>query len=231
VGGGDGRTLAIVGDLPVLDELSDAARQAGWDVVRGADPEAWLSVVASADRGPGGVPGPRARVLHTGSLHALDPEAAGLHLLAPFADAALVETTATPRTDPLSADRLAAFVASIGRVAEPVGDAPGLVLGRVVAQLVNEAAFLIGEGNGTAEDVDAAMTLGVNHPRGPVAWAAATGLEQLVAILDALHDERGEPAYRVAPLLRRAVAVGGGLGDERPVPAPGAPTQVGVPST
>ena len=54
--------------------------------------------------------------------------------------------------------------------AERVGDAPGLVLGRIVAQLVNEACFAVGEGVGSAADVDAGMVLGLNHPRGPLEW-------------------------------------------------------------
>ena len=59
--------------------------------------------------------------------------------------------------------------------AERVGDAPGLVLGRIVAQLVNEACFAVGEGVGAPEDVDAGMVLGLNHPRGPLEWADEIG--------------------------------------------------------
>jgi 3-hydroxyacyl-CoA dehydrogenase len=77
----------------------------------------------------------------------------------------------------------------------------------LLAQLVNEAAFLIGEGNGTPEDIDA----GLNHPRGPVEWAGIAGLADLLAILDALHSELGEPRYRAAPLLRRRAALSEGL--------------------
>jgi 3-hydroxybutyryl-CoA dehydrogenase len=102
-------------------------------------------------------------------------------------------------------------VASIGRHAEHVSDAPGLVLGRIVCQLINEAAFLIGEGNGTARDVDAGMELGVNHPRGPIAWSRAIGLDHVLGVLDALRDELGEERYRAAPLLRRQAALGGEL--------------------
>jgi 3-hydroxybutyryl-CoA dehydrogenase len=80
-----------------------------------------------------------------------------------------------------------------------VGDAPGLVLGRIASQLVNEAAFAIGEGVGSPQDVDAGMTLGLNHPRGPVEWWRAIGTAHVVSVLDALGEER----YRVAPLLRR----------------------------
>ena len=91
------------------------------------------------------------------------------------------------------------------------GDAPGSVLGRIVCQLVNEAAFAIGEGVGSAADVDAGMTLGLNHPRGPVAWGEELGLEEVLVTLEALWAERREERYRSAPLLRRAVALGEGL--------------------
>ena len=61
-----------------------------------------------------------------------------------------------------------------------VGDAPGLVLARIVASLVNEACFAIAEGVARAEDVDEGMELGLNHPRGPLAWADAMGIEHVV---------------------------------------------------
>jgi 3-hydroxybutyryl-CoA dehydrogenase len=91
---------------------------------------------------------------------------------------------------------------------EWVGDAPGLVLARAVCQLVNEAAFAIGEGIGSADDVDAGLELGLNHPRGPVAWSRAIGVEGVVAVLDGLWEHYREERYRVAPLLRLAVAGG-----------------------
>jgi 3-hydroxybutyryl-CoA dehydrogenase len=92
--------------------------------------------------------------------------------------------------------------------AEWVGDAPGLVLGRIVAQLVNEAAFALGEGVGSAEDIDTGMELGLNHPRGPLAWGDIVGLDQVLTTLDALNDFYREERYRAAPLLRRHVAAG-----------------------
>jgi hypothetical protein len=86
-------------------------------------------------------------------------------------------------------------------------DAPGLVLGRIACQLVNEAWFAIGEGVGSPEDVDAGLTLGLNHPRGPVDWGEAVGAEHVLAVLDGLWEERHEERYRAAPLLRRAVTI------------------------
>jgi 3-hydroxybutyryl-CoA dehydrogenase len=88
---------------------------------------------------------------------------------------------------------------------EWVGDAPGLVLGRIVAQLVNEAAFALRDGVGSAEDIDAGMTLGLNHPRGPLQWGDLMGLDHALSVLDALFAEHHDPAYRACPLLRHHV--------------------------
>ncbi|HEX5911250.1 MAG TPA: 3-hydroxyacyl-CoA dehydrogenase family protein, partial [Thermoleophilaceae bacterium] len=143
-------------------------------------------------------------------LHRMDPGAAGLHLLPPLAPGGVIELTTTADTPPETLARARELAAALGQHAELVGDAPGLVLGRIACQLVNEAAFLIGEGNGTAEDVDAGLELGVNHPRGPVAWSDDIGLAHVTTVLGALRRERGE-AYRTAPLLAQRAALGAGL--------------------
>ncbi len=224
-GGGEGRVVAIEGTSPVAAELSALATAAGWDA---REPEALggaaheLVVDASA-------PAPAADVAATSLGVGLDgpptlllcadrslaahrrPAAVGFHLLPPLGEVGLVELTRLPSTPDSNARSAEAFFATLGLAVEWVGDAPGLVLGRIVCQLVNEAAFAIGEGVGSAEDVDAGLTLGLNHPRGPVAWGTAIGLEQVLATLDGLWDERREERYRAAPLLRRAVATEGGL--------------------
>ena len=120
----------------------------------------------------------------------------------------LVELTRSAGTTSLSADRAEAFFASLGLRTAWVGDAPGLILGRIVCQLVNEAAFAVGEGVGDAQDVDAGLVLGMNHPRGPLAWGDLIGLDHVAAVLEALQAERGDPAYRLAPLLRVMVLEG-----------------------
>jgi 3-hydroxybutyryl-CoA dehydrogenase len=104
------------------------------------------------------------------------------------------------------------LAARAGLHCEWVGDAPGLVLGRVVCQLVNEAAFAIGEGVGSAADVDTGLTLGLNHPCGPIAWSRRLGLDRVLATLDGLWAHYREERYRPAPLLTRAAARGVDLG-------------------
>ena len=97
-----------------------------------------------------------------------------------------------------------AYFSSMGTHVERVDDVPGLVLGRILAQIVNEAHFAVGEGVATPEDVDVAMRLGFNWPRGPFEWADAIGPARLVRVLDALGSELDAERYRVAPLLIQA---------------------------
>jgi 3-hydroxybutyryl-CoA dehydrogenase len=77
---------------------------------------------------------------------------------------------------------------------------------RTVAMLANEAADAVNQGVCSAEAVDIAMQKGVNYPRGPLAWADAIGVRQVMTVLHHLAGVYGEDRYRVSPLLRRKVA-------------------------
>jgi 3-hydroxybutyryl-CoA dehydrogenase len=85
-------------------------------------------------------------------------------------------------------------------------DVPGMAVMRTVAMLANEAADAVNQGVCSAAAVDLAMQKGVNYPRGPLAWADAVGLQQVVRVLSNLAASYGEDRYRVSPLLRRLVA-------------------------
>jgi 3-hydroxybutyryl-CoA dehydrogenase len=89
-----------------------------------------------------------------------------------------------------------------------VRPAVGGVLERIVCQVINECAFALGEGVGSAEDIDTGMVLGLNYPRGPLAWADEIGLDQVLAVLDGLWEQYREERYRPAPTLRGLVRDG-----------------------
>jgi 3-hydroxybutyryl-CoA dehydrogenase len=146
----------------------------------------------------------------TGSLSALSPggSAVGFHLVSPLAEAGLVELTRGEGSSPVAAARAERFFAALGKHVAWVGDAPGLVLGRIVCQVINESAFALGEGVGTGRDIDTGMVLGLNHPRGPLEWADAIGLDSVLAVLEALCEEYREERYRPAPVLQRLVRAG-----------------------
>jgi 3-hydroxybutyryl-CoA dehydrogenase len=88
---------------------------------------------------------------------------------------------------------------------EPLDD-EGLqkkIFDRVLVMLINEAADALFWNIASAEDIDNAMTKGVNYPKGLLAWADEKGVEWCVEKMDALYDEYHEDRYRCSPLLRK----------------------------
>jgi 3-hydroxybutyryl-CoA dehydrogenase len=91
-----------------------------------------------------------------------------------------------------------------------IADIPGMIVTRTVAMLANLAADAVASGVASAEDVEVAMRLGVNYPRGPIAWGQQWGTRVVLTILDSLENWYRDGHYRAAPALRRAVLAGGG---------------------
>jgi 3-hydroxybutyryl-CoA dehydrogenase len=92
-----------------------------------------------------------------------------------------------------------------------IDDAPGLVVSRTVAMLVNGAVDALHKGVACAADIDTAMRLGTSYPLGPLAWGDRWGPATIVGILDAMQSWYGEDRYRPSALLRRVAAAGGEL--------------------
>ncbi|HEY4279029.1 MAG TPA: 3-hydroxyacyl-CoA dehydrogenase NAD-binding domain-containing protein [Conexibacter sp.] len=203
--------VVVAGESALANELLDLGALAGFDTrtpdeADGEVPFLILDCGATEDDPPlqGG---PQALLLQHGSLAALDPggAAVGFHALPPLAPGTLVELTRSEDSSEAGAVAAERFFTALGCPVAWVGDAPGLVLGRIVCQLVNEAAFAVSEGVGTPADVDAGVVHGLNYPRGILAWADEIGLDHVLAVLDALAEEYREERYRAAPLLRRLV--------------------------
>jgi 3-hydroxybutyryl-CoA dehydrogenase len=217
-GGGDG-VVVVAGDTPLAAELEVAATDAGWTAItpiEAPDAEApFLIIDASVgeDAGPPLQGGPQAILTAAGSLASLDPggSAIGFHMLPPVSECKLVELTKGPESSDATAAAAERFFTTLGKHVVYVGDAPGLVLGRIVCQVINECAFALGEGVGTAADIDTGLVYGMNHRRGPLAWADTIGIDHVLAVLEALYEERREERYRLAPALR-ALALSGRLG-------------------
>ncbi len=217
--------VVIAGSGVLAEELRHAASQAGFEVRSPHDETGGVlpALVLECDRLPADAVGEQdvrtSEIVHggahvvlcqAGSLGALDPagSAVGFHALAPLEDASLVELTRSESSSPLAAARAERFFEALGKHVAWVGDAPGLVLGRIVCQVINECAFALGERVGGAHDIDKGMTLGLSYPRGPLAWADTIGLDHVLSVLDALCAEYREDRYRAAPALRRLVHAG-----------------------
>lgn len=82
------------------------------------------------------------------------------------------------------------------------------IVERIVAMLMNEAIDALFLNIASAEDIDLAMTKGVNYPKGLLAWADEWGAKKVLAILDYLYDEYREDRYRASALLRRKAKTG-----------------------
>jgi 3-hydroxybutyryl-CoA dehydrogenase len=209
--------VVIAGDSALAVELAELGAEAGWRVeLPGASDEVPALIVDCTGGEELDVPlqgGPRVICCASGSLAALDPagNAVGFHALPPLAEAGLVELTRGPDSADSVAVATERFFATLGKHIAWVKDAPGLVLGRIVCQVINEASFALAEGVGSAEDIDAGMVYGLNYPRGVLSWADQIGIEHVLSVLDGLFEERREERYRSAPLLRQ-MAWSGRLG-------------------
>jgi 3-hydroxybutyryl-CoA dehydrogenase len=95
-----------------------------------------------------------------------------------------------------------------GYATEVVEDRVGLVQMRVLAMLINEAAFAVMEGLAKPEDIDKAMMLGVNYPKGLLAWADEIGIGVVTLILDGLYREYQQERYRPCVQLKQMMRAG-----------------------
>jgi 3-hydroxybutyryl-CoA dehydrogenase len=135
----------------------------------------------------------------------------GLHFFNPVPVMGLVEVIPGLQTSEETHNWALALVARLGKTAARSKDAPGFVVNRLLIPLVNEAAFLVEEGVADILTVDMSLTLGANHPMGPLALGDLIGLDTCLAAVRALHEGLGDPKYRPSRLLVRMVA-GGWLG-------------------
>jgi 3-hydroxybutyryl-CoA dehydrogenase len=108
-------------------------------------------------------------------------------------------------------DQATGLLQAAGLAVYVIDDAPGLVVTRTVAMLVNGAVDARHKGVASAADIDTAMRLGTNYPLGPLAWGQSWGPATVLEILEAMHAWYGEDRYRPAALLRRIAAAGGDL--------------------
>jgi 3-hydroxybutyryl-CoA dehydrogenase len=132
----------------------------------------------------------------------------GLHFFNPVPVMTLVEVVRGQRTSDATYRTVADLAEDLNKTAVEVEDYPGFVSNRVLMPMINEAIFCVMEGVAEPDDIDTVMTLGMNHPMGPLTLADFIGLDVCLHILEVLHDELGDDKYRPCPLLRRKVTAG-----------------------
>ena len=132
----------------------------------------------------------------------------GMHFMNPVPVMKLVEIIRGLATSDETTKRVTDLSKALGKTPVEVNDFPGFVANRVLMPMINEAVYCVMEGVGEPEAIDQVMTLGMNHPMGPLALADLIGLDTCLAILEVLQSGLGDPKYRPCPLLRKYVAAG-----------------------
>lgn len=132
----------------------------------------------------------------------------GMHFFNPVPAMALVEIVRGLQTTDATHDMAEALALQLGKSPITVKSGPGFLVNRILLPMINEAFFVLAEGDASATDIDEGMKLGCNHPMGPLALADLIGLDVLLAVMQTIHDEFGDPKYRPCPLLREMVAAG-----------------------
>lgn len=132
---------------------------------------------------------------------------AGMHFFNPVPKMRLCELIRGLQTTGETMDRVEAAARAMGKATVRVEDGPGFATSRVNALIGNEGMRMLEEGVASAEDIDTAVKLGLNHPMGPLEMGDLVGWDTRLLILDYLAGTLGE-RFRPTNLHRRMVAAG-----------------------
>ena len=131
----------------------------------------------------------------------------GMHFFNPVHKMRLLEVVRTLESDDDTIAAAAEVGRRMGKDVVVIKESPGFITSRINAMIGNEAFYMLQEGIASAEDIDKALKLGLNHPMGPFELVDLVGLDTRLHILEYLHRSLGEK-FRPAPLLVQHVKAG-----------------------
>jgi 3-hydroxybutyryl-CoA dehydrogenase len=131
----------------------------------------------------------------------------GMHFFNPVPKMRLIEIVKAPKTSDETIEICREVGRRMGKEMVVVKESPGFITTRVNALIGNEAFAMLEAGIASAEDIDKALKLGLNHPMGPFELVDLVGLDVRLSILEYLHTTLGEK-YRPNPVLKKLVAEG-----------------------
>lgn len=131
----------------------------------------------------------------------------GMHFFNPVHKMKLLEIVRALETDEETLTAAVEVGRCMGKEVVVIKEAPGFITSRINAMIGNEAFYMLQEGVASAQDIDKALKLGLNHPMGPFEMIDLVGLDTRLHILEYLHKSLGEK-FRPAPLLVQYVKAG-----------------------
>ena len=181
---------AVVEDLPTKQHLlAELGRVCETEAILASNTSSLsLSALAAASRRPESV--------------------IGLHFFNPPTVLRLVEVISSESTSQATIDEAMAFCDSIDRLTVRVKDTPGFIVNRLLVPFIFDAIRTVESGTATAEDIDQACKVGLNHAMGPLATADLVGLDTLLHISESMFEEFGEPRFKAPTMVRRMVSLG-----------------------
>ena len=132
----------------------------------------------------------------------------GMHFMNPVPIMRLVEVITGSKTDEEVSSTVVEAAERMGKVALCCKDSPGFISNRLLCPMLNEAVLALQEGIAEPEAIDGIMTLGMNHPIGPLALCDLIGLDTVLHIMTVLHDGFEDDKYAPADLLKEMVDQG-----------------------
>ena len=202
-----------LGRLEYAVEVEDAARQA--DLVIEAVPEEMeskIEIFTLLDKicRPGTILASNTSSMSVTEIASVTYRAkrcVGMHFFNPVHKMKLLEVVRALETDDETIAAAAEVGRRMGKEVVVIKESPGFITSRINAMIGNEAFYMLQEGIASAEDIDKALKLGLNHPMGPFELVDLVGLDTRLHILEYLHKTLGEK-YRPAPLLVQYVKAG-----------------------
>ena len=132
----------------------------------------------------------------------------GLHFMHPVPVMKLLEIIKTIATSNETLETGQAFGKSLGKTIVTAPDTPGFIVNRLLIPYLLNAIRMLDIGVATKEDIDAGISMGLNHPMGPLTLADLIGNDTVFFVANALYDELREPQYAPPSLLRKMVTAG-----------------------
>jgi 3-hydroxybutyryl-CoA dehydrogenase len=198
------RELVVHGNGPIADRLEAAAARAldqqGWGPARERE-SVWTGL--SIDGALLVMTDGRTAAQTAADLGARDVATFDRPLVLPWAAGTALAFAVAPNASDAWRTQADAWLAALGFAPLPLADAPGLVVARTIAMLINEAADAVQQGVCSEAGADAAMKLGVNYPAGPFEWLSTWSASEVVRLLDALDQHHRGERYRASPWLRQ----------------------------